>query len=72
MIVVLLHGPGLLQLLDLLSFLGVETSHKQRLEKRSVKKVFKKILGGVIKGLFFRFLWGEERALRLGTVLTGP
>ncbi|KAJ1076415.1 hypothetical protein K5549_002455 [Capra hircus] len=29
---------------------GVETSHKHGLEKRSVKKVFKKILGGVIKG----------------------
>ena len=41
----------------------METSHKHGLEKRSVKKVFKKILGGVIKGLFFRFLWGEERAL---------
>ncbi|KAB0337812.1 hypothetical protein FD754_024969 [Muntiacus muntjak] len=49
----------------------VETSHKPGLEKRSVKKVIKSILGGVIKGLFFLHLWGEDRALRLGTVPTG-
>nr|XP_020767161.1 trophoblast Kunitz domain protein 1-like [Odocoileus virginianus texanus] len=29
---------------------GVETSHKQGLEKRSVKNVIKSVLGGVIKG----------------------
>ncbi|XP_045018531.1 trophoblast Kunitz domain protein 1 isoform X3 [Bubalus bubalis] len=29
---------------------GVKTSHKHGLEKRSIRKVFKKILGGVIKG----------------------
>ena len=72
MIVVLVHGPGLLQLLDLLSFLGGETSHKQRLEKRAVLPVLKGILGGVLKGLFFLYFWGEERTLRVGTVLTGP
>ena len=49
----------------------MKTSHKHGLEKRSVREVFKKILGGVIKGLFFLYLWWEEKALRLGTVLTG-
>ena len=49
LIIVLVHGPGLLQLLDLLSFLGVETIHKQGIEKRSVKG----ILSRVLKGLFF-------------------
>ena len=62
LIIVLVHGPGLLQLLDLLSFLGVETIHKQGIEKRAVLPVVKGILGGVLKGLFFLYLWGEERA----------
>ena len=42
-----------MQLLDLLSFLGVETIHKRGIEKRSVLPVVKGILGGVLKGLFF-------------------
>ncbi|KAB0338294.1 hypothetical protein FD755_025288 [Muntiacus reevesi] len=50
----------------------VETNHKHGLEKRSVLPVVKGILGGVLKGLFFLHLWGEDRALRLGTVPTGP
>ena len=58
--------------LDLLSFLGVETSHKQGIEKRSVLPVVKGILGGVLKGLFFVHLWGEDRAPRLGPGPTGP
>ena len=72
MIIISVHGPGLLPLLDLLSFLGVETIHKQGIEKRSVLPVVKGILGGVLKGLFFLYFWGEERTLRVGTVLTGP
>ena len=61
LIIVLVHGPGLLQLLDLLSFLGVETSHKQKLEKRAVLPVLKGILGGVLKGLCSSCSFGEKR-----------
>ena len=58
--------------LALLSFLGLETSHKEGIEKRSVLPVVTGILGGVLKGLFFLHLWGEDRALRLGTGHSGP
>ena len=61
LIVVLVHGPGFLQLLDLLSFLGVETMHKQGIEKRSVFPVVKGILGGVLKGLCSSCSSGERR-----------
>ena len=66
LIIVLVHGPGLLQLLDLLSFLGVETSHKQRLEKRAVLPVVKGILGGVLKGWCSSCSSGERRGTETG------
>ena len=56
---------------NFLSFIGVETSQKRVLEKRSVVHVVKSILGGVIKGLIFLYFWGEKTALIWGTVTTG-
>ena len=57
---------------NLLSFIGVETSHQLGPEKRSVIDVVKNIIDSVITGLNFLHLWGEERALRLRTGATGP
>ena len=56
---------------NLLSFIGVETSHRKGLEKRSVIDVVTGIMDGVATGENFLELWGEERALRLRTGTTG-
>ena len=56
---------------NLLSFIGVETSHRLGPEKHSAIDVVKNIIDGVITGLNFLYLWGEERALRLRTGTTG-
>ena len=56
---------------NLLSFIGVETSHRRGIEKRSVIDVVTSIIDGVATGMNFLQLWGEERALRLRTGTTG-
>ena len=50
--------------LNLLSFIGLETSLRQGREKRSAKDLIKNIIGGVSKGGSFLQLWEEGRALR--------
>ena len=56
---------------NLLSFIGLETSHGRRLEKRSVIDLISVFIDAVVTGLNFLHLWGEERTLRLRTVTTG-
>ena len=56
---------------NLLSFIGLETSHRRRLEKRSLIDLVSVFIDAVATGLNFLNLWGEERALRLRTVTTG-
>ena len=48
---------------NLLSFIGVETSHGRGPEKRSVIDVVTSIIDGVATGVNFLQLWGEERVL---------
>ena len=55
---------------NLLSFIGVETSHRRGIEKRSVIDVVTSIINGVATGMNFLQLWGEERALRFRTGTT--
>ena len=56
---------------NLLSFIGLETSHRRAPEKRSIIDVIRNVIGGVVKGLNFFHLWGEGRALGLRTITTG-
>ena len=56
---------------NLLSFIGLETSHRRGPEKRSIIDVISHVIDGVVKGLNFFHLWGEERALGLRTITTG-
>ena len=64
-------GQASLNSWNLLSFIGLETSHGRRLEKRSVTDLISAFMDAVVIGLNFLHLWGEERALRLRTVTTG-
>ena len=52
-------------------FIGVETSHRRGLEKRSVIDVVTSIIDGVATGENFLQLWGDKRAPRLRTGTTG-
>ena len=56
---------------NLLSFIGLETSHRRGPEKRSIIDVISHVIDDVVKGLNFFHLWGEGRALGLRTITTG-
>uniref|UniRef100_A0A8C6CSQ4 BPTI/Kunitz inhibitor domain-containing protein n=1 Tax=Moschus moschiferus TaxID=68415 RepID=A0A8C6CSQ4_MOSMO len=48
---------------------GLETSHRRRLEKRSVIDLVSVFIDAVVTGLNFSHLWGEERMMISGRQL---
>ena len=56
-------GQASLNSWNLLSFIGLETSHRRGPEKRSTKDMIKNIIRGMATGVNFLQLWGEERVL---------